>query len=590
MKKYILLLFLGITLTLNAQITLPVPNVNVYPLRTQWCAPAVTECVLKYNKININQCTIMDYVRENILGYINPNGYGCCIEIPYSSNPCNKSIALGYNYEQVSVNNLLMYYGNGNLFSTALKGVLPLIKIMDQLYVGQPIIVQWDILDGSGDTHVVVICGIENGNTIKYMDPNGGQILPLSYEKFVENNNHKWYAFLTPMSPYSGNCFNCELDADKGEEGIDCGEGGGCRPCNAPPLNHCFNGIPDEDETGTDCGGADCPACPPPPDPPSIADCTNCERNSSHETQIDCGGPYCPSCSDVEDIFIKDKIYSFDYEVKATNKIIASGNTTVQSGKNVSYITEKTGSIVLYPNFRAEKGSNFNAYSKDLYGYTRACPEDLCTETIWIKNLCFLTWDELSINHLLYAVKVTYEIYAHVPKKGWEYVYGDSRNVTSNGPFFLWDCHTGAPITEGYAVCILYCTVTLCNGEKYGYMRYFNIADQYFKSLPGSPDTPDTPPQFSPPPSNDTPLHSATATPNLVIIPNPNPGVFQLETNFPLTSIGNLKITNLMGATVYETQKVTSNTVQLQNPSSGTFFVVMILKDGAVLTRKMVVQ
>ena len=76
----------------------------------------------------------------------------------------------------------------------------------------------------------------------------------------------------------------------------------------------------------------------------------------------------------------------------------------------------------------------------------------------------------------------------------------------------------------------------------------------------------------------------------IMIYPNPNPGTFQLETNFPLSAIGNLKITNLMGATVYETQNVASNTVQLQNPTAGTFFVIMILKDGAVLTRKMVVQ
>ena len=77
---------------------------------------------------------------------------------------------------------------------------------------------------------------------------------------------------------------------------------------------------------------------------------------------------------------------------------------------------------------------------------------------------------------------------------------------------------------------------------------------------------------------------------NFNIFPNPNPGIFTIETNFPLSAIGNLKITNLMGATVYETQNVASNTIQLQNPTAGTFFVVMVLKDGVVITRKMVVQ
>jgi hypothetical protein len=74
------------------------------------------------------------------------------------------------------------------------------------------------------------------------------------------------------------------------------------------------------------------------------------------------------------------------------------------------------------------------------------------------------------------------------------------------------------------------------------------------------------------------------------LFPNPNPGIFQLETNFPLSEIGNLKIVNLLGVTVYETQTLTSNIIQLQNTANGLFFVVAILKDGTVLTQKMMVQ
>ena len=79
-------------------------------------------------------------------------------------------------------------------------------------------------------------------------------------------------------------------------------------------------------------------------------------------------------------------------------------------------------------------------------------------------------------------------------------------------------------------------------------------------------------------------------SPKVNIVPNPNNGSFNIETNFPLSDIAHFKITNLMGATVYETQNVVSNTVQLPRPTAGTFFVVMILKNGAVLTQKMVVQ
>ena len=47
---------------------------------------------------------------------------------------------------------------------------------------------------------------------------------------------------------------------------------------------------------------------------------------------------------------------------------------------------------------------------------------------------------------------------------------------------------------------------------------------------------------------------------------------------------------NLLGVSVYETQKVSSNTIQINNAPAGQYFVVMILKDGNVLTQKMMVQ
>ncbi|MCL2289831.1 MAG: M4 family metallopeptidase [Bacteroidetes bacterium] len=74
------------------------------------------------------------------------------------------------------------------------------------------------------------------------------------------------------------------------------------------------------------------------------------------------------------------------------------------------------------------------------------------------------------------------------------------------------------------------------------------------------------------------------------LYPNPNNGTFQLDANFPLTDIGNLRIINLLGTTVYETQNFSSNTIQLQTSATGTFFVVIILKEGTVLTQKMMIQ
>jgi hypothetical protein len=91
-------------------------------------------------------------------------------------------------------------------------------------------------------------------------------------------------------------------------------------------------------------------------------------------------------------------------------------------------------------------------------------------------------------------------------------------------------------------------------------------------------------------PSKKMLMQEVVQSKKVIIHPNPNSGTFQLETNFPLTEIGNLKITNMMGATVYETQNVVSPTVQLLHPTAGPFFVVMILKDGVVLTKKMIIQ
>jgi hypothetical protein len=196
--------------------------------------------------------------------------------------------------------------------------------------------------------------------------------------------------------------------------------------------------------------------------------------------------------------------------------------------------------------------------------------------------------DELQIYNLLYAVEFRCDIY----KSSGEYIYTKINKIERNGDFYIWDCLAG--VYDGYNVptgrayykmkyTISYCNdaANLSNKEHNFYVDY-----AYEKSLN---EDPETPPQFSPPNPNNTPLQSAPAPPNFVIIPNPNPGTFQLETNFPLSEIGNLKIINMLGVTVYETQTLSSNTIQLQ-ASAGQYFVVMVLKDDTVLTQKMMIQ
>ncbi len=69
------------------------------------------------------------------------------------------------------------------------------------------------------------------------------------------------------------------------ETGIDCG-GPDCPACPT-----CTDGIKNGSETGIDCGGANCPACP---------SCTDGVKNGQ-ETGVDCGGPSCPACPSCAD-------------------------------------------------------------------------------------------------------------------------------------------------------------------------------------------------------------------------------------------------------------------------------------------------
>jgi len=84
------------------------------------------------------------------------------------------------------------------------------------------------------------------------------------------------------------NCPACPPSCDDGiqngdETGVDCG--GSCAPCVTVT---CDDGIQTGDETGVDCGGSDCPACP--------ATCDDGIQNGE-ETGVDCGGPDCAPCS-----------------------------------------------------------------------------------------------------------------------------------------------------------------------------------------------------------------------------------------------------------------------------------------------------
>jgi len=305
MKKYIFLLLLGATFTLHAQeIKLDVPI--VIQEQDEWCGAAVSRSVLSYlppHKV-VAQCVIMEWVRQ---GMPPPNSNQCC-EFPLK---CNDGIDL---YGSRSVQSVLSYFGEINSNPHSAKYPEP-GEIETYLRNNRPLIINVRRLSNYTN-HAVVVRGMhpkgEGFGTIYYMDPsnvgdNGGY-KEVSWFNLIngwdDNNPYIWQQTLIP-------CLSSKDD-----------------PCGD---------------------------LPPPPLPTT---CSNCKKNDG-EVWIDCGGP-CPPCEDVPEERIITETKQLDSVVVALKKITAKNSVQVKSGENVSFITEKTGSIVLLPGFRAMSGSNFS--------------------------------------------------------------------------------------------------------------------------------------------------------------------------------------------------------------------------------------
>ena len=320
--------------------------------------------------------------------------------------------------------------------------------------------------------------------------------------------------------------------------------------------------------------------------------CFDCEKNGN-EDEIDCGGP-CPSCERAPN--------ERHYNTPTTNlptvaraiQLITAGNAEVKilSGQNVEFIT--AGTIDLLPGFEVEAGGNFNASPKgNILSVTGDC-NDFCWPFIYT-GYNFVRW----YHHYLFSdVANTYGIYFEIYWwNHWDkgmFVINNYVSVTQDGSVKLWDLVSGnlkgqlepgswhVYLIEGH---ILPCQDPFSSKRFRTFFNVHNFPDDlahlqiesiedesafHFPSL-----TIGSPPKISP---------------ILVVFPNPNPGTFQIETNFPLSEIAHLKITNLLGIPVYETQNVTSYTIQLPASASGQHFVVMHLKDGTLLTQKVMVQ
>ena len=564
MKNYILFLFLGLTGIINAQdILLDVSHVAQG--NTEWCSTAAAKCILDYygkklpNGKPITQCVIMDeYIRKICNSHGGTNGYGCCLAIPgvpMQSHPCNKGVNLGVFNERASVKGILMHFGD--IPCIGFEHAQNTYYIEQSLIKNNLMVAQWNYYYpsyGDPDAHTVVIRGVKK-STVYYMDPapappNGkGGLNALSFAEFQDNLNiddyeerKHWWAQTLTLTDCSGrdlpcHCYNGEWDQHLNEQGVDCG--GSCEPC-APP------------------------------------DCFNCLK-SPDEQEIDCGGPNCPPC---EDVPLERTITSYlqlRSEIMAFNKITAQNFAIIKSGEKVRFITSDTGSIVLLPGFHAERGSTFTTQRKDLSGSGRICGT-ICGKW-WVPSSCLPNGDGLYVHDLQYANKIVYDIYNPYGQS----IIHKEKIVSHNGSVFL--CYT--PINTTNITYTIILDSYHCDGSKRRYGREFTaIGYSGGKSSTDEPENPDT---YSSPPNNIS-TQEENPTPIFSIIPNPNPGTFQIETNFSLSDIANLKITNSLGAPVYETQSLFSNTIQLPTSTSGLHLVVAVLKDGTVLTQKMMLQ
>jgi hypothetical protein len=334
----------------------------------------------------------------------------------------------------------------------------------------------------------------------------------------------------------------------------------------------------------------------------SVSDpCKNCIRDEDEgEEGMDCGGP-CPPCQHAPDrVIINAPTDNLPADVYAIANITA-GNAAVRvlSGQNVNFYT--AGTIDLLPGFEVQSGGTFNSVPKgNILGVTTDC-EAFCEPIIY--NI-YTRWDNGYDNHTFIVdvanvKKIEAEFYYYdrwATYTQQTFVY-DHTETDIEGKVRLWDLITGDfafnlkpdGLWHRYLYGIYFYP---CQGGKILRLGGFWIInpgpdDKSLSIYSEFDETENVNPFRS---SNNIMFQDENSPPSFSIIPNPNPGSFQLETNFPLSEIGKLKIMNLLGITVYETQSLTSNTIQLNSSSAGQYFVVLVLKDGNVVTRKMMVQ
>ncbi|MBU0536510.1 MAG: hypothetical protein KKE20_06075 [Nanoarchaeota archaeon] len=129
------------------------------------------------------------------------------------------------------------------------------------------------------------VCGGEDTSAFR------GPVSKALCEEYCGDKGVKSWDGDSSDSIHPSQCSNGQKDP--GETGVDCG-GTKCPACPTtppPPAAQCNNKVKDPGETGVDCGGP-CPACPP----AAPATCVDMIKNQG-ELGVDCGGPCSTDCT-----------------------------------------------------------------------------------------------------------------------------------------------------------------------------------------------------------------------------------------------------------------------------------------------------
>ncbi|MBW8060587.1 MAG: hypothetical protein FVQ78_09800, partial [Solirubrobacterales bacterium] len=205
---------------------------------------------------------------------------------------------------------------------------------------------------GGGGTACIVVCNSGFG-TFTYT----GLTVGWTYYIIVESDDQQPCGGCGPCPTTSGtytlclaepHCNNGVQDAD--ETGVDCG-GADCIAC------HCLNGFQDADETGVDCGGADCNPCLSCTDnedcgtaapltltgTDTLSVCfTDCNTGASTQSWIFAGGG-CPNTTNAETVYYTFTTTNFYTDIFFTSADITEPQILVFDGCGGGYFACAVG-------------------------------------------------------------------------------------------------------------------------------------------------------------------------------------------------------------------------------------------------------